>query len=301
MNAKTAVLYLLVFASQQTIGQVFREKINKELSFEKKGNNALLIFNVNGFVKVIGYEGDKIQVEVERVIHAKTEARLEKGKTDVQFGVIDLADTLIVYVKGSCNEFGRNKNKGRGKKRPEGWGYQWNNCGHNGRNDCPEGYDYEMNFTINVPVTLNLYASTVNDGDVTIENIAGNVLANNVNGNIRLKSISGPSTASTINGDVDLDYSQNPNQDCRYYSLNGNINANFRKGLAANVSFKSFNGDLYTNVDPLEPMPATLEKKQDGRGILYKIGGRRYHVGKGGILLDFETFNGNVYLKELAN
>jgi len=80
MNAKTAVLYLLVFASQQTIGQVFREKINKELSFEKKGNNALLIFNVNGFVKVIGYEGDKIQVEVERVIHAKTEARLEKGK-----------------------------------------------------------------------------------------------------------------------------------------------------------------------------------------------------------------------------
>jgi hypothetical protein len=296
MKEKISMLYLLSLLSTCVTAQSFSEKINKELSFEKKGNNALMVFNLNGHIKVVGYAGDKILVEVEKVVRAKSDARLEKGKASLQLGVIDLSDTLILYIKGVCSDFDKHKNSGAGHA--GNWGYSWGDCRHN---DCREEYDYEMNFTVKVPATLNVYASTVNDGDVTVENVAGNVSANNINGSILLKSISGPTYASTINGGVDLEYSQNPNQDCRYYSLNGDINANFRKGLTANVSFESFNGDLYTNVEELETVPAMLEKKSDGQGIRYKIGGSRYRIGKGGILLDFETFNGNVYLKEKTN
>ncbi len=57
------------------------EKITKELTFEKKSEaNALMISNINGDIKVEGYSGDKILVEVEKIIIGKTEARLEKGK-----------------------------------------------------------------------------------------------------------------------------------------------------------------------------------------------------------------------------
>src|SRR5690606_1033594 len=101
-----------------------------------------------------------------------------------------------------------------------------------------------------------------------------------------------------VNGDVDLDYSKNPTTECRYYTLNGNINAFFVKGLAANVAFESFNGDFYTNVAELESLPAELQKQSSGKGVKYKLGGSRFKVGKGGPLLDFETFNGNVFLKE---
>ncbi len=33
----------------------------------------------------------------------------------------------------------------------------------------------------------------------------------------------------------------------------------------------------------------------------YKVKGNQYQIGSGGMLLDFETFNGNVYLKERTN
>jgi DUF4097 and DUF4098 domain-containing protein YvlB len=143
--------------------------------------------------------------------------------------------------------------------------------------------------------------STVNDGNVSIENVKGRVKAENVNGAIHLSALAGQTYASTINGDVDVEYSLNPNQDSRYYTLNGDINALFVKGLAANMSFKSFNGDLYTNVPNLQSLPAFIEKKQDKEGTNLKVGGNRFKVGNGGALLDFETFNGDVIVKEKNN
>jgi DUF4097 and DUF4098 domain-containing protein YvlB len=156
-----------------------------------------------------------------------------------------------------------------------------------------------MNFTVKVPSSIILIASTINDGDVIVENVKGAVFANNVNGSIKLTRLVGQTEAHTVNGDVDLDYVQNPTGDCRYYSLNGDINANFKKGLGANVSFESYNGDFFTNVDKLESLPVELEKKTSKNGLKLKVNGNRYKVGNGGVKLDFETFNGNVYLKEI--
>ena len=61
--------------------QSFTDKITRELAFEKKSAaNAVMIFNINGDVKVEGYSGDKILVEVTRKISGKTSDRMEKGK-----------------------------------------------------------------------------------------------------------------------------------------------------------------------------------------------------------------------------
>ena len=113
-----------------------------------------------------------------------------------------------------------------------------------------------------------------------------------------MKNISGATSACTINGSVDLDYSGNPAGDSKYYTLNGDINANFQKGLAALLAFKSFNGEFYSSVDDITPMAVKVEKYEKGEGIHYKVNGNRYKVRQGGPLLDFETFNGDVYLKE---
>ena len=276
--------------------QTHTEIIKKELTFEKRGEaNTLMVFNISGDITVSGYDGDKIILEVEKKIFAKTDARLEIGKKEIQLGVLDRADSLFVYVAGICNSFGK-RTDGSRQNKWNGYGYQWNKCDERG---CEKEYDYEMNFTVRIPKNSNLLVATVNNGDVVIENVTKFVLADNVNGSIRLSNIAGPTHASTINGDVDLTYSSNPPGDSRYYSLNGDINAYFKKGLAADLSFESFNGDLFTNVDQLEPLPVAMEKKQTSKGLKYKIGGTRYRIGNGGIHLDFETFNGNVYLKEM--
>ncbi len=280
-----------------SIAQSFSEKITRELSFEKKSlDNALMIANMNGNITVVGYAGDKILLTVEKIITAKTQERLEKGKKEIQLGIIDKADTLIVYVNGSCNTFEHggknNKNSNWGRN---SWGYHWQNCG--GRN-CQESYDYTMNFTLQVPSPVHIYLSTINDGNISVENMNGRVNADNINGSIKLNNLIRESYASTINGDVDITYSKNPSKDCRFYTLNGDINAYFKKNLAANLSFESFNGEFYTNIDQIERVPAFVEEKKGKEGIKYKVNGNRYKVGNGGALLDFETFNGNVYLKE---
>jgi hypothetical protein len=282
------------------LAQTHTETIKKELAFEKKGSqNALMIFNISGDVKVTGYAGDKILVEVEKIVRAKTDARLEKGKAEIQLGVLDRADTIMLFMEAPCHSLAKNDKRNR-HSRTNGWGYDWDNCCNQRDSDCNRlGYDYELNFTVKVPNNLHVSASTVNNGNVVLENVTGKVIAENVNGSISLTNIAGATYASTINGDVDLDYSRNPNGDSRYYSLNGDINANFIKGLAANVAFESFNGNLYTNIDKMETLPVTMrEAKKSGDGIKYKIGGNRYKVGAGGVLLDFETFNGNAYIKE---
>lgn len=282
--------------------QSYNEKISKEFTFEKIiPNNTLIVANINGSIKVTGYNGDKIIVEVDKNIRAKTEARLERGKQELSLGIIDRADTIILYVSGLCNKFMNNKKENWNGKRSAGWGYDWNGCNDNGDWRKDEGYDHKFDFTIKVPSRISVIASTVNNGDILVEQVNNAVSASNVNGSIRLRDLTGATYASTINGDVDLDYSKNPDSDCRYYTLNGNINANFKKGLAANLSFESFNGSFYSNVPTLESLPVNLEKRESGKGVKYKVSGNRYKVGNGGVHLDFETFNGNVYLKEIGN
>lgn len=292
---KKIVVILNILFSFSVGAQTFTEKITKEFSFEKKGiNNALLVANINGDVKVTGYEGDKVLVEVTRTFNAKTPERLEKSKSQITLGIMDRADTLIFYTAGLCSKFGKkSKNEGDWTHR-NGWGYDWNDRDE----DCKELSDYKFDYKIKVPSSVNVIVSTVNDGNVEIENLKGVIVANNVNGGITLSNISREATASTINGDVDVTYSQNPNKDCRFYTLNGDINAWFQKGLSANMSFESFNGELFTNVPTLESLPVMVEKKQTDKGTKFKVNGNRFKIGAGGAMLDFETFNGNVYVKE---
>ena len=284
--------------------QSFSEKIVREFTFEKKSeDNALIVANINGDITVTGYTGDKILLEVTKTIKGKTPERLEKGKQEIQLGVIDRADTIILYVEGGCNKFGKTKDwdddddNVRDHDRDQ-WGYNWNNC-NNDR--CRTNYDYTLDFTLKVPVGLHVNVSTINDGNIAIQGVKGVVSADNINGSIKLANLSRETRASTINGDVDIQYDQNPSKECRFYTLNGDINALFQKGLAANLAFESFNGEFYTNIDKIESLPVQVEKTTEGEGIKFKVNGNRYKVGSGGALLDFETFNGNVYLKEKTN
>jgi DUF4097 and DUF4098 domain-containing protein YvlB len=289
------IAILLMVSATLANAQQYSETIKKEFGFEKISDvNTLVVANINGNITVEGYDGDKVIVEVARWIGGKTEARLEKGKAELQLGIMDRADTIILYVQNGCNTFSYGRSRNRDGWHNGSWNYDWN-CS---RSNCDTEYDYKMDVTIKVPKRINLMTSTIKDGNINISKVAGGIKANNINGSIRLTDLQRETVASTINGDVDIDYTSNPGKDCRFYSLNGDINALFQKGLAAKLSFDSFNGEFYTNINRIDPLPANIEKSNKGEGIRYKVNGNMYIVGTGGPLLDFETFNGNVYLKE---
>jgi len=288
---KNLYFVIILLCSFSTLAQEHTEVIKKELQFSKiSSNNLLTVNNINGSISVEGYSGNKILLEVKKTLSSKTQSKLEKGKKEIELGIHEEGNGIIVYTKTPCSKVKYEKSDNN----TWFWKTWTNNC--NWENEIRFNFDIK----IKIPYDLNIDISTINDGNVVVKNVSGEVKANNINGNITLEKIAGKTNAHTINGDVDIEYSKNPGKDSKYYSLNGDINAYFQKGLSAKLTFESFNGDFFTNIDDMEMMPTLVQKKAKGKGIKYKVGGKsNMKVGRGKVLLDFETFNGNVYVKEL--
>src|SRR5690606_32084416 len=210
---------------------------------------------------------------------------------------IDRVDTLILYVEGAGLQFGKPPERHKGMRQLSEWCY-YDNDGREGGWSIKEEYDVEMNFTIKVPQQLNLILSTIQKGDISVSRTTQSVAAANINGTIVLKDIRGKTVATTINGDVTINYNANPHDDCRYYTLNGDIRVYVPDALHADVSFKSFNGGLYSNISAIEPMPVQMIKVEDETGVRYKVSNKHFRAGKGGPILSFETFNGAAYITE---
>ena len=238
-----------------------------------------------------GYDGNSIIVEVERILKAESNSELEEIKLSVGLGEKVLGDSLILYITGIGKCFCQ-------ERRHDSWGSSF----HYDFNHWDYDYDFEFNFKLKIPAGTRLIASTINDGDVTIQNMEGDINAKNINGSIILTNLRGKTKARTINGDVLIDYQQKPVGPSKFYTLNGDIRANFNLNLDATVAFKSYNGDLYTNIHQMSQQPLKVEKSEvkDGHGIKYKIGEvTEFVFRQGGTYLDFETFNGDVFIKEI--
>ena len=292
ITVKSILIVLLATWSVAAAAQTHQETISKTIQFEKPdAANVLYIANINGNITAEGYNGSTIEIEVRKKITAKSQQRLTAARSMVGLGVIDRLDTIFVYVKGVCGAF-TNNTRQRWQHNSD-WGYDWNNC--------DESFDYKMEFKIRVPFDTNIYLSTINEGDIEVNNVRGVIGAKNINGSIALNNISTANYAHTINGDVTLNFSAHPTRRGYFYTLNGDIVANYTQGLSADLSFKSYNGEFFTNIRQLEHLPQSVEVTQasKGDGIQYKIEGKTMiRAGSGGVRLDFETFNGDVYVKE---
>ena len=284
---KLVVLMSMVFYSVSTFGQKFTETVNQEYD----NYNVFYLANVSGDIDVEGYSGDKIILEANKMLDGKNEVDIEKLKKEVVITEVIKGDTLIIYIKGLSNCFCSDEER-----------FGWNNEYRYNFNNWDQEFDYNFDFTVKVPENINLNLSTINNGDVDVTNVKGELNVRNVNGAISLMNVSGKTRARTINGDVLIDYSSNPTGNSKYYTLNGDIKANFQKDLNAVLAFKSFNGELFTNINELEYLPIKVEKSEikNGKGVSYQIGGRtEVKIRNGGLYLDFETFNGDVIVKEI--
>lgn len=286
MMLKSIILLLaLQLAGTGLMAQNHTEKIVRELSFNRKSpSNVLKIENIDGFVHVEPYNGDKVLIEVERIIKPRTADGLEKSKElSLEFEVS--GDSIISYLKAPYIQSHRTNSKG--------------NRGIN--IDRQLEYRFTHNYTIKVPQNTNLALQTINNGDVKISNVVANYIhASNINGQILLNNISGEVDAKTINGNVVVTYRENPKKRARLETLNGNIELLYQKALSATINFSSFNGDFYTDLEDLQQLAPKVEKtsSKDGATTTYKLGkASSYITGAGAALLDLKTFNGKVIVK----
>ena len=261
----------------------FKEHVRKEFIVPGDASRTyLFIYNISGFIKVEGYAGNKVVFEMDKTISADNDKQLETGKKEFKLGFSQQSDTVMAYIAEPFDS------------RPR------RNWQHNdNRRDID--YDYKVNFTVKVPYETNLHISTVNEGVITVDNVSGQLDINNVNEGITVKSAKGTTRAHTVNGDVTVGYLSNPPDASSYYTINGDIRVSYQPGFSADLTFKSMNGEFFTDFKEAQLLPASVAKVQDkkGREAVFKINKMTtVRFGKGGKTFKFETLNGNVYIKK---
>jgi len=292
---KNILLVLSLISSLTLCGQqsIFKENIRKELRFkEVSANQTLLVKNISGSIEVEGHDGDQVIVEVIKTIKAGNEQDLETGKAEADLGVLIKEDVILLYMEQPCIDLDPDKVDVDQWRDGDNWN-PWNGCNWN-----PD-YHFQLDYTLKVPRSVALRLSTVNDGNISVRDVQGDLKVNNVNGAISLEQIAGSTDAHTINGDLTLRYAHNPSSDSKFYTLNGDIKAYFKPGLSAELYFKSFNGDLYIDIEEAQLLAPRLEQEKMGQGISYKVDETQgLRIRNGGVRLDVETFNGDAYIKE---
>ncbi|WP_435624623.1 DUF4097 family beta strand repeat-containing protein [Flagellimonas sp.] len=262
----------------------FSEVIKREVNISNASESDLVVKNVFGSISVEGYSGKTVQIEVERSIYAKTASDLELGKSELQVKITEQPNRVIVRPDAPYIEFDEEKLR-----------YRWCDNSHD------QSYEHNLNIKVKVPNAMVIDVSTVNNGEVSVKNTRGAYLrAENINGGITLTNITGKTKVNCINGPVTISYADNPKEPSEYYSLNGDINISYQKALSANISFKSMNGEMFTDFDINKQFTRTNKSLGKGSKPKFKVESKPVvQIGNGSVDFDFETLNGNVYIKKI--
>jgi hypothetical protein len=273
----------ILYSFPKANAEEFKEHQSKEFVVSGDGSGStLFIYNISGFIKVEGYAGNMVMLEMDKTITADDNKNLEMGKKEFRLAFDQRSDTIMAYIAEPYDS------------RPHrNWQY----------NDDHRDIEYNTNvdFTVKVPFGMNLHISTVNDGIITVRKVSGTLHVSNVNEEISIKDAKGTTYAHTVNGDVTVDYLINPTESSSYYTINGNIRVSYQPGFSADLTFKSMHGDLFTDFSEVILLPASTSKVQEkkGTGMTYKLNTTTsVRFGKGGSKFKFETLNGNVYIKK---
>ena len=159
-----------------------------------------------------------------------------------------------------------------------------------------------ISFEIEAPQHSNLRLSTVNGGEIVVENIDGEIDVSNTNGGITLNGVAGSVNAGTTNGSVRASLTRVTSaKEMSFTSLNGAVDVTLPATTKANLRLRSDRGDVYSDFDvQLAPTTAVVQENRDSNGR-YRVSRNRSIVGAingGGPEFELRTFNSNVYVRK---
>ncbi len=158
-----------------------------------------------------------------------------------------------------------------------------------------------ITFEIEAPARSNLKLSTVNGGEILVENIEGDLEIGNTNGGITMNNVGGAVTANTTNGSVRATMTRvTAERTMAFTSHNGTVDVTLPPTTRANLRMRSDNGDVYSDFEvQLAAAAPVVQETRSGNGR-YRISRNRSIVGAingGGPEFELRTFNSNVYVR----
>ncbi len=245
------------------------------------GAKKVIVDNLNGAIFVSGYGGSAIEMEAEKTLKADSPERAEVANRDVKLAITREGDTVRIVVDGPfrchCED---------------------HSVSYRGRHH--DGYVVKYDFHLKVPAGVFVDARTVNDGNIKLENTSGDFDVDDINGRVDIVDVAGSGRAHALNGGVKVLFAKNPTRASFFGSLNGAVDVTFRDGLSADVKMKTFNGSVYTDF-PVTALPlaaAVVAERHEGKFVYKQNRQFGVRVGQGGPELQFDAFNGNIYIRK---
>lgn len=160
-----------------------------------------------------------------------------------------------------------------------------------------------VDLDLKIPQNVKLKIGTVNDGEISVENVSGELEVTNVNDKITLTNISGSVVANTVNGDVIVTFSKlDTNAPMAFSTLNGDVNVTLPANTKANLKLKSDNGEIFSDFEvAVDKAPGKIE--MTSAPGMYKIKKDDWVYGKingGGAEMLMKNMEGDIYIKKAA-
>src|SRR2546423_11538476 len=165
-----------------------------------------------------------------------------------------------------------------------------------------ESYMRTIDVSVSVPVHTSLKLRAVNDGNIVVTGVAGDLDVDDINGSVTLNNVSGSVVAHALNGKVLATFTRVSQKPMAFSSLNGDIDVTFPADLKANVSIKSDRGDVFSDFDVQLQATAAQPVVEDSRGHGGKYRVKidktvRGTINGGGPELQFTNFQGQIYIR----
>ncbi|MBV8845617.1 MAG: DUF4097 family beta strand repeat protein [Bryobacterales bacterium] len=157
--------------------------------------------------------------------------------------------------------------------------------------------------TIQVPVETSVTVKTMTGKSVTIDNISGEIEANNMNGEVNVTNASGSVVANSMNGKVVVSLNKvTPGKNMSFTTMNGTVDVTLPADTKATLKMRADNGDIYSDFDvtlgPRTAPEVKEEKTKSGRvrQRVVRAGTQQGTINGGGAEMQFTTFNGRILI-----
>lgn len=164
-----------------------------------------------------------------------------------------------------------------------------------------DSWNKGVTLTIEVPQNFDLNLDTYNGGDISVENITGEVILENYNGEISAKGISGSVSANTYNGEITIELLKvTANTPMSFTTYNGDVDITFPPSFKADLKLKTSGGEIYSGFEMAVTKTNPVKKTETKSGTykVYLDDWVRGTINGGGPEVVMKNYNGDIYIRK---
>ena len=161
--------------------------------------------------------------------------------------------------------------------------------------------DNKVAVVARIPNRADLSLSTLNDGEIIVSNVTGNLELDNMNGPITATGISGSVIAESMNDTIDVSFVAIDDVNATSLeSMHGDLSLRLPAGAGAQLHLDSSQGEIISDFEvDVQPTPPTVERDERRGGVAIRIESVIIaNINGGGPVIRLKTLHGNINIRK---